>query len=55
MGDSIFQKIDKLQEKLDIVYKSFCDACEASKKEDLWEEVTAIATEMDGLYDSFED
>jgi len=51
MDTIIYQKIDKLQEKLNIIYKSYCDAREVSKRKELWKEVNAIETEIDGLYD----
>ena len=50
MNDAIYQKIAELQEKLNIVYKSYCDASEVSKREELWEEVNAIELHIDRLY-----
>jgi len=50
----VYQKIEELEGKLDIVHRSYCAANEASKIKDLWEEVRAIETEIDHLYDSIE-
>jgi len=49
MDAIIYQKIATLRKRLNIVHKSYCDASEAPKREDLWEEVRAIETEIDEL------
>jgi len=54
MDTIIYQEIAELQKKVAIIHKSFFDTNEASKIKDLWEEVRAIETEIDHLYDSIE-
>jgi len=50
MNDAIYQKLDELQEKLNIIYKSYCDAREVSKRKELCKEFSLIEDEIDHLY-----
>jgi len=50
MDTTTYQEIAELQEKLNIIYKSYCDAREVSKRKELWKEVNAIGLQIDGLY-----
>jgi len=54
MNDAIYQKLDELQEKLNIIYRSYCDAREVSKRKELCKEFSLIEDEIDHLYDSIE-